>query len=92
MSLPDSELAALARIPAEWAAFQATLQSTERDIEVAKDNFREKLVKIVDGFAKDVAEQRLDFSARCPTSSDVSVEEALKFIADEKAKVGRRRS
>lgn len=87
VSLSDSELAALARLPGEWAAFQATLQNTEKDIEVAKDNFREKLVKIVDGFVKDVAEQRADFGARLPTSADVSVEEALRFIAEEKAKV-----
>eukprot|EP00899_Mesostigma_viride_P014884 jgi/Mesvir1/23397/Mv21091-RA.2 len=72
----------LDRLPAEWAAFQLAMQDTEADLARAKENFRDKLAKMVDTFLKEVTDQREDFVARIPMGDNVSIADAFKFIQD----------
>eukprot|EP00898_Chlorokybus_atmophyticus_P005400 jgi/Chlat1/5861/Chrsp4S06373 len=85
VEVPEEETALLARLPQEWAAFRATLAGCERDLERAKDGFRDKLNKMVDGFARQVSEQREDFLAKAPYVAEIGVEAAMLVLAEARA-------
>ena len=53
-----------------WTAFRAMLQETEKDLERAKEQFREQLQKMVGQFVRQVAEQRELFQAEAPFSAE----------------------
>ena len=87
VAVTDGETAMLEKLPGEWAAFQQILSDTEAELEKAKENFRDKLTKMVDGFVRDVAEKRERFVEAAPYSADKSVTAAFNILRQEKVKV-----
>lgn len=47
VAVTDGETGMLERLPGEWAEFQQILTDTEAELEKAKENFRDKLTKMV---------------------------------------------
>ena len=54
-----------------WAGFQQALDKAFIALERSKEGFRERLTKMVDAFAKDVATSRELFAAQAPFSPEV---------------------
>lgn len=63
------------------------LSDTEVDLDKAKENFRDKLAKMVDQFVKDVSDKREQFAEVAPYGSDKTVQQSFDIIKKEKAKV-----
>ena len=72
VSVPDAQLAQLDELEGSWAAFRSCLDETAASLERAKDNFRDKLVQMVDTFATEVVVSRDMFTQDAPFSNEVS--------------------
>ena len=62
----EEELAKIEGLNAKWTAFQTVLGDSDVDLERSKEKFREKLVKMVDTFVKEVADHRTSFESNAP--------------------------
>ena len=71
MNIPDAELAQLDSLEGTWASFQHTLDETYIQLERTKETFRERLVRMVDGFVKDMGVSREAFLQDAPFSHEV---------------------
>eukprot|EP00232_Nephroselmis_pyriformis_P029065 CAMPEP_0182867354 /NCGR_PEP_ID=MMETSP0034_2-20130328/8675_1 /TAXON_ID=156128 /ORGANISM="Nephroselmis pyriformis, Strain CCMP717" /LENGTH=4528 /DNA_ID=CAMNT_0024999703 /DNA_START=83 /DNA_END=13669 /DNA_ORIENTATION=- len=92
VQVSESEQAALASLPSGWGKFQQMLEDVAVDLEVAKENFREKLAKMVENFKKEVKEVRAEFEKSAPyTNVGYTTESAFKVINDAKDTVAAQR-
>ena len=85
--ITEEEIALRESLPGGWTAFQQMLRDVAAELTLAKENFREKLGRMVENFVKQVAEQREEFLKNAPYNSDedkMTLEYALNFCAAEK--------
>ena len=87
VEVTEEELTKMEALPAKWAAFQIVLGDSEVDLERSKEQFREKLTKMVDGFVKEVADHRGSFESSAPKEIENAMEpgslsKALSYLKD----------
>lgn len=70
VSPADGDTEKLDTIPSRWAAFQLELGTVAQAQENYKENFREKLVKLVTTLVKDCADYRAAFEAASPQNTE----------------------
>ena len=76
-------------LPIVWNQFEKDLDETAVELENAKENFRDKLSKMVENFAKEVTDDREVFTEAAPFeyAGEESVDAAFKYIEESKQKV-----
>nr|XP_015838947.1 PREDICTED: dynein heavy chain 2, axonemal [Tribolium castaneum] len=74
-------------IPNEWSRYLDVLSDADKMLGYSKDTFKTRLLEDAEVLKKDGKKLLDDFLATGPFSSDWSAEDALKYIADIKAKL-----
>ena len=95
VTLTPEEITMRDLLPVAWTQFEKDLEDTAIELDNAKENFRDKLSKMVDNFAKEVTESRQIFLDNAPfqyeaTDGDAIVN-AFKYIEETKQSIAESR-
>ena len=89
VSITAEEVAMIESLSSAWTTFEKDLDDTAVELENAKENFREKLSKMVESFSKETTDNRQSFGETAPFTFEQpdDIENAFGFISEAKASI-----
>ena len=88
--ITDEENEMRESVPGKWVVFQQMLDDVNIDLGKSKQNFHEKLSRMVENFVREMAEQRDEFQEAAPYhhNEKVNLETAWEFIELQREELG----